>query len=80
MSNSINDFRRFKIYDVLATEMLDSLFFPMFLPNAKKVVDATMRRFQYEIKTHTASWVEEKDDDEAELTRLSVIQRGFGIP
>ena len=42
----INEFCRFKIYDALATEILDSPFFPMFLPYAKKVVDAIMKRFQ----------------------------------
>jgi len=39
----------FKANDILAGEISNSRFFPMFMPNSKQVVSATIERFKSQI-------------------------------
>jgi len=69
-----DEFIYFKAYDILAGEILNSRYFPLQLPNSKKVVLTTMARLQEQIIQYDNFW---KPKPSAQDENKTIWQRCF---
>jgi len=58
------------LYDILAAEILEYPFFPIFPPNAKKIAEKAMKRYRKAIKTISSFFTDDSNDIEAGCGKL----------
>jgi len=58
------------LYDILAAEILDHLFFPIFPPNPKKIAEKAMKRHRKVIMTYSSFYADGSNDVEAGCGKL----------
>ena len=58
--NDIEDMMRFKAFDILVGEILDSPGWPFHLPDPKVIVSATMHRLKTRILEHDQFWTQKE--------------------
>ena len=49
----------FKVYDILATEILESFLFPLVCPDPNAIIEKTMKRLKKEMFVYSSFWVDE---------------------
>jgi len=58
------------LYDILAAEILEYTFFPIFPPNAKKIAEKAMKRHRKAIRTYSSFFTDDSNDVEAGCVKV----------
>jgi hypothetical protein len=71
--NTIDQKLEFKVYDILASEILEDRFFPLYLPDSKRIVEETMSRLRIEVMTYNSFWADGITDVEDRCSKLPCL-------